>query len=1216
MAKSYALSPEQDKAADIRRSAVAGAGAGSGKTRVLVARYLRLLADGQKPSRIVAMTFSRKAAAELRHRIDEALSHACHAGELEDGPITGEVRGRLFEARSRLGEGHIGTIHSFCQSLMVEEPTLMPDRPGFSVLDPTRVNQLKREALRRAAWAGDPLTSPLAKLRAAGLTRRAIEGMTLALLGRGWELDEARQNHQIAEDRIAELLRQEVDDLRKAVLQAIPPDIKERFTYLLQDAECVSILRSHQAHPDFADSCEVLRTVYQQLHELHKSPTEPSDTLNSLLWFRDVKAPMRGKGLSKIRTPWNPLTHLRDSLAELLPGNPISLDTEMQAYTLTGVLFDWLDEVGDSYREMKVAALGADYNDFLDRVAEGLAVDEGLVRVLRGRYRHFLVDEFQDTDPRQWDIIRALGVPRGDEIGDGSRTLFIVGDRKQAIYGFRGGDNTVFRRAERELTQASIIEKTKTLDDNYRSRRAILDFVNPVFEKIFSADAKLIKADPEGSTAVRAQTMNRARRDGEGGSVTVIRPAESAGKVDKLAEALLTAGVIGEVLRGGFPGIPAPEEYPDDKVREHRLALVGVLAPTRDQLTLIAAALDCLGLGDGYALARGSGVFGTEEAGWLRAALGALTDPRDGIQVAAMLLSPFGGFDYDDLLRLKRLGDERGRRWYNLIDDPAVDGLGGRFADFRPRWCRWRRQAGLVGGSRLTAAVYRDSGLEAALKSQGRPDSWRRLEHILEIIRAEERAGGLTGPADTLVWLRDNEESRDFEEPTPEYAPVVLLTMHAAKGLEFPVVLLPFLDQKTQGSPGDYALAPDSTGNRRLTVQVRTENPPYAPRLTPLGEGIRRRKELDEELERKRLFYVSCTRAMDHLILVNTADKKVESLEGGRAGKLVGRWLNGLVTETGGEVLLDGTPVAGLAERGLPEKKALDASADEKTQVGTELLAPLSVPDPPPVSPSALAEVGRCPLGFYLRRVLKLEGEKSERPSGEWDADRPLGSAFGTALHHLIETGGGVPLKEDEIRRRLADLRNRLIPEEEEEEIETVSAFLEEPERKIIAGLVGHLQRLDGMADWRRIREAGPHYEVPFRLELGGCLVLGRMDCLAELNGGLGIYDFKSTGLTGTDPDRVVEKHGYDIQLGVYALAAERLFGKPVREVALVFTAEGGGFHRLDVAEVSRRAGELLEKAALLARTPFAEVWRNRATDCGDCNFRRLCQGLDGWNAP
>ncbi len=1214
MAKSYALSPEQYRAADIRRSAVVSAGAGSGKTRVLVARYLRLLADGQKPSRIVAMTFSRKAAAELRHRIDEALSHACHAGALEDMPITEEVRGRLFEARARLGEGHIGTIHSFCQSLLVEEPTLMPDRPGFSVLDQTRVNQLKRHALRRAAWASDPLTSPLARLRAAGLTRRAIEGMTLDLLGRGWELDEARRSHGLPEEVLEGLIARCREEAVQQYLAELPDDVLTRIDGQLADADLAGKLRGSELLG--LNAHDVLASLREILGRLARGE-ENFDTLSGgdLDLLLKVKSP---KGIDKRHLHGlNTFKAVGDN-SKTIPDHA-GADTvkiEKEAHALTGVLFDWLDEVADAYREMKVGALGADYNDLLDRVAEGLAGDHGLVRVLRGRYRHFLVDEFQDTDPRQWEIIRALAVPQGDEVTDGSRTLFIVGDRKQAIYGFRGGDNTVFRRAERELTQASIIEKTKTLDDNYRSRQAILDFANPVFEKIFSADAGLIAADPEGSTAVEPQTMNRLRDGGEGGSVTVIRPAESAGKVDKLAEALLTAGVIGEVLRGGFPGIPQPENFPDDKVRDGRLSLVGVLAPTREQLTLIAAALDCLGLGGGYALARGSGVFGTEEAGWLRAALGALTDPRDGIQVAAMLLSPFGGFDYDDLLRLKRLGDEHGRRWYNLIDDPAVDGLGERFADFRPRWCKWRRQAGLVGGSRLTAVIYRDSGIEAALKSQGRPDRWRRLEYILELIRAEERAGGLTGPADTLVWLRDNEESREFEEPTPEYAPVVLLTMHAAKGLEFPVVLLPFLDQKTQGSPGDYALAPDSTGNRRLTVQVRTETPPFAPRLTPLGEGIRRRAELDEELERKRLFYVSCTRAMDHLILLNTADKEVESLEGGRAGKLIGRWLNSLLTEAGGEVLLDGTPVAGLAERGLPEKMEPDASPARTTEVGTELLQPLSVDDPPPVSPSALAEIGRCPLGFYLRRVLKLEGEKSERPSGEWDADRPRGSAFGTALHHLIETGDGVLLTEDDIRRGLADLRNRLIPNEEEEVTESLSAFLEEPDRKAIAALAGHLKRLDGMAGWRRIREAGPHFEVPFRLELGGCLVLGRMDCLAEVDGGLGIYDFKSTGLTDTNPDQVTEKHGYDVQLGVYALAAERLFGKPVREVALVFTAEGGGFHPLDVGEVSRRAGELLKEAAGLVRLPFAEVWRKRATDCGDCDFRRLCKRMDAGNAP
>jgi ATP-dependent helicase/nuclease subunit A len=1211
MNKSYALSPEQNEAADFRRSAVVSAGAGSGKTRVLVARYLRLVADGEKPSRIVAMTFSRKAAAELRHRIDEALSHSFHTGKLEDEPIGEEVRGKLFEARTRLGEGHIGTIHSFCQTLLVEEPTLMSDRPGFSVLDQTRVNQLKSQALRRAAWASDPLTSPLAKLRTSGLTRRAIEGMTLALIDKSWELDEARENHHLPGEVLEGLVAGCREESVRLYLEGLPDDILTLLDGQLADAVLVKKLREKELLEQNAH--EVLLRLRDLLGRLVAGEVN-FDAMSGgdLDMLRGAKSP---SGIDKRHLHgFNTFKAVGEN-SKTIP-NHAGCDTakiEKEAYALAGVLFDWLDEVGDEYRRLKVGALGADYNDLLDRVAEGLRDDPKLVEGLRRRYIHFLVDEFQDTDPRQWEIIRALAVPAGDEVEKGSRTLFIVGDRKQAIYGFRGGDNTVFRRAEREL--APLIKETKTLDDNYRSRQAILDFTNPVFDKIFSTDADLIAADPEGSTAVEPQKMNRLRRDGEGGSVTVINPAESVGKsVDKLQEALLTAGVIGEILRGGFPGIPAQGNYPNDKVREHTLALVGVLAPKREQLTLIAAALDCLGLGGGYALARGSGVFGTEEADWLRAALGALTDHRDGIQVAAMLLSPFGGFSYDDLLRLKRLGDESGKRWFDLVGDPAVDVLGERFASFRPRWCRWHRQAGLVGGSRLTAALYRDSGLEAALKSEGRPDRWRRLEHLLELIRAEERAGNLTGPADTLVWLRDNEESREFEEPTPEYAPVVLLTMHAAKGLEFPVVFLPFLSSKVQGPSSDYALAPDSTGHRRLTVQVRTDDAPFTPKLTPLGESILRRGGLDEELERKRLFYVSCTRAMDHLILLNTADKKVESLTGGRAGKLIGQWLNNLFTENGGEVLLDGKPVAGLVERELPKKKDADAFQPGSTVVNTELLAPLVVPDPPPVSPSALAEVARCPLRFYLRRVLKLEGEKPKTgpSSTNWDADRPWGSAFGTALHHLIETGGGVPLGEDDIRLHLAGLWNRLVSEEEEDVAESVSAFLKEPDQATIAGLAAHLKMLDGLAQWRRIREAGPHYEVPFQLELGGCLVLGRMDCLVEEGGGLGIYDFKSTGLTGADPAPIIEKHGYDVQLGVYALAAEKLFGKPVRETALLFTAEGGGFHRLDVMEVSRRAGELLKEAAELVRLPFAEVWRKRTPGCHDCNLRKLCEKNEG----
>ncbi|MCX7021842.1 MAG: UvrD-helicase domain-containing protein, partial [bacterium] len=615
MAKSYALSPEQNETADIRRSAVVSAGAGSGKPRVLVARSLRLLAEGVKPSRIVAMTFSHKAAAELRQRIDEALSHAFHTRTLEDEPIAEEVRRRLFEARTRLGEGHIGTIHSFCQTLLVEEPTLMSDRPGFSVLDQTRVNQLKRLALRRAAWASDPLTSPLAnraqramplaKLRDAGLTRRAIEGMTLDLLDKGWELDEARENHERPGEVLEELIARCREEAVRLYLDELPEDILALMDGQLSDADLVKKLREKEllglnAHEILLRLRDLLgrliggevnfdTMIGRDLDLLRGVKSPPGINVKHLHGFNTFKA----VGGNSEKTP----KHAGSDTAKI----------EKEAYRLTGVLFGWLDEVGAEYRKLKVGELGADYNDLLDRVAEGLAGDGGLVDVLRGRYRHFLVDEFQDTDPRQWEIIRALAVPRGKEIDDGSRTLFIVGDRKQAIYGFRGGDNTVFRKAEGELEP--LIRQTKTLADNYRSRQAILDFANPAFEKIFSADADLITHDPEGSTAVKPQTMNRAREGGEGGSVTVISPAESAGKVDKLAGALLTAGIIGEILRGEFPDIPAREDYPNDKVRDGRLSLVGVLAPTREQLTLTAAALDCLGLGDGYALARGSGVF-------------------------------------------------------------------------------------------------------------------------------------------------------------------------------------------------------------------------------------------------------------------------------------------------------------------------------------------------------------------------------------------------------------------------------------------------------------------------------------------------------------------------------------------------------------------------------------------------------------------------------
>ena len=1208
-----ALSREQRPAADITRSVVVSAGAGSGKTRVLTVRYLKLIAAGVSPAAVVAMTFSRKAAAELRQRVDRALSRAYQSGLLDGESLDEAARRRLFAARTRLGEGHIGTIHSFCQGVLTAEPTLIPDRPGFTVLDQTSLDSLLGEALARAAGSSDPLAGTLARLRAAGLPRYRIDKATRELLPRRWEIDEVRRTRRRGDAELAELVAQSRREMAEeffALLETTPEEIGDRLDELAADAEVTERLGGKEL--DGCNALELFHELRRILLELSRGPGGFADLdADDLTLLRTVKSP---SGVTKSHLHgWNVFSLVKNAVKTFESCLGVDLyGLERRAAELTDVFLDWLDEVDDEFRRLKVRRRGADYQDLLELTAAGLTEDGDLVRGLRGRYRHFLIDEFQDTDPRQWEIIRALALPP-----DEGRTLFIVGDRKQSIYGFRGGDNTVFRRAAAEVRAAG--GAVLSLDDNYRSAPAVLDFVNPLFEELFGADKALLAADPENSTAVEPQAMNHRRAVEGSGGVVFLQPAEVKDRLlDKLDEALLCGRGLVELLEGRLAGIPAPANHPDEWVRRGERPLVGVLGRTREKLSLIAAALDHLGRGSDYALLRGGGLFAGAEADWLRAALGALVDPRDGVQLAALALSPLGGLDYDDLLRLRRRADELGRPWSALLwgsADGAVAGLGRRIELLRGRLRRWRRSAGLTSGSRLIAELYRESAVGSALRRVGQPDRWRRLEHLLELVRAQERLGVLGGPLDTLTWLRDNEDSRDIEEPLDAGEPIVLLTIHAAKGLEFPVVLLPFLDAKTSAPSWDHVLARDRNGRRRLRLPVRAEEPPYSATLTPLSRELRNRVELRETLEAKRLFYVACTRAEDHLILVRGDKKEKPNLRGEECGKQPLRWINARVGFADGEARLKGDLVGRVWTPADEITSIQNDTASAAAAVDTSLTAPLSVPDPLPVGPSVLGELRRCPRLFYLRRVLKLSSPPRRRaePGEAWTEDGGgrgggRGGAFGGALHHLISLSDGRPLPAPELENLLADYVHSVAEDTDDPES---AAWLGQPGAAVRETLTGHLTRLDGMESWRRIRDAAPRYEVPLRVEVDGCLVMGYIDCLTTETAELGIYDFKST-VVDRPLGELGAHHGYDLQLGVYALAAGRLFSTPVTELGLLYTAPEGGYQPLEVDAAAESAHEALGRAASLARTPFAEVPRGAEEACRDCPFVRLCFGLDG----
>jgi len=850
-------------------------------------------------------------------------------------------------------------------------------------------------------------------------------------------------------------------------------------------------------------------------------------------------------------------------LLKTLPKKLLSLDDEKHAFELSGILLNWMDEVEQRYLRLKERACVVDFADQISSVAAGVAENADFRERLRKRYKHFLIDEFQDTDRRQWEFIRRLSLPTAEEQHSGGRTLFIVGDRKQAIYGFRGGDNTVFDEA-RKMIQNEYGGDYEVLEENWRSRDGVLDFVNPFFQRLFTADE--FRAHP---TAVEPQAMLRSRPNGEGGSTLLVKITKSGKQI--LPKALATAEVLAAVLNGELEGIEPPP---------NRQRWIGVLTRTHNQLSLLSAALEHLGLGDRFSLGKGKGLLHRKEAGWLRATLKALYDQRDSVALAAALLSPFGGFDYNDLLAANEEGDGL-RRVFDENWQPN------RFTEFRHRWKRWKRLASLASVERLVRAIYQDSGIEAALHSTGQSERWEVLTHLREQLRGRD-------PVSALSWLEESDDG-ELEAPAPGQNEIILMTIHSAKGLEFPLVLLPFLDSPPGYGFGSIGVGRVSAKDILPYVGIRKSEPPWELGTSTLSQLILGQEEERGFLEIKRLLYVAATRARDHLLLVYPFEIKHEPLEF-TAGKKAcfGNWLGSLLEVDGDRFLVDGDLAGRYIEWEPPEAEELLPTTEKPVAtIDHSLLPAVSVYDPLPIAPSSLGMLRRCPVEFYLNRVLRVDSFALKELASEKLDEYGYGTVFGSALHYLAETGGGYPLSEDEVRQHLAGFpeQDGLPPD-------------------AVPGLVKHLRLLDKMDIWRQARESGVRFEVDLQAELDGCLFMGRIDAVTDINGEPYIFDFKTTIAEDGDFTSLSRKMGYDLQLTAYALGWEAKYGKRPTGLYLLYTSGAGAAVPIAQQETEGEVKQMLEQAASLAQRPFAELLENEKGNCPRCKLRGLCESL------
>lgn len=830
------LTPQQRRAVDHRgTSVVLASGAGCGKTHVLTRRYVsHLVADGAEVAQVVAITFTDRAAREMRDRI---------RGEVEKLPDPG----RHLRA---LDTAPITTIHGFCGTLLRQFAVPAGLDPGFEVLDDVLSANIRTEALQGSlrGLLEVPVESVAPDSPAAALRElvvlfgwpavvEAVDGLLLAVDRPAWAAWLGRSPDDIAAEWAGPTRRQLLPGWVEYLCAAAP-----------KVAGCLGLLaRMEGGTKAITDKRGRLLAEIPLLHEA----ADLAAAVEELCGLAKVQ------GTSKKDWPdeavydavKDAFTGFRDDLPKKLAAFTDGAD-DAAAAVRVGQLFLHVAAVADdAYAARKKRAGVLDFQDLLV-MARDLLRDRADVRTaVRGRLRFVLLDELQDTDPVQMELIDLL-LGAGKEHGQ----LFAVGDHKQSIYRFRGAEVGLFQALRRAVHPDGQLELTR----NYRSQPGVIGFVNALFARRVPDYDPLAADRPPAGDAASVEFLWSVPGDAAKESVADIRAREADAIAGRIAT-LLDDPTPRVADRGGEPR------------RVERRDVV-ILFRSMSHVATYEAALRRRGLD--YYLVGGRAFFAQQEVYDLLNLLRAVENPQDAASLVGALRSPFCGLSDEAVFLLAAHPDGP---WAGLHDAETVTTLPDDQQPAAERAARlladWRAAKDRLPLARLLNRVIADSGYDAALQFEFLGDrKLANLWKLVDLARSFDRSG-LFGLPEFVARLADLIARQPREEQAatlPETADVVkLMSIHQAKGLEFPVVFVPDL-----AAPGRGDRHPVARWHRGLGCLVRLpsefenreddEKPPFPDFADRLGRVADQLADWQEDL---RVLYVACTRARDLLIL-------------------------------------------------------------------------------------------------------------------------------------------------------------------------------------------------------------------------------------------------------------------------------------------------------------------------------------------------------------
>jgi ATP-dependent helicase/nuclease subunit A len=1055
------------------------AGAGTGKTRELIERLIALVSSGRTELRnVAAITFTEAAAAELRDRVRVKLEESA-----QNDAFSEEERARCQAAITQLDAAAIETLHAFAQRLLTDHPLEAGLPPAVEVQDEIRSSIAFEERWRDFV---DEL-----------LDKQELEPLLLRAFVMAAKPEDVLTGLRAA----AREFHEHWDRLERLEIEAPPLPPIDLSLLIARLDNVIAKMPDCNDHADglYVHLQDAVRPARERLakaqDDLEKLQSLAGRSLttskgNQTNWFREKPG------------------DIRDELKDFEKARQFALNGTRAA--VLGPLIRELRDFILNYAVERRRAGRLEFHDLLVQARRLLRENEGVRQAVRDRFKHLLVDEFQDTDPLQIEIAALIAAPQIDkdthwyeaEIDAGR--LFFVGDPKQSIYRFRRADIELYQHAQ-ERFEDGLVRLTK----NFRSLPSVIAWVNEVFRAMMGTE-------PEDGQV--AYVPLEATREPDASS-PVVRVIGGPKQVELASVRRTEAREIARVIQSSKA--EGWRVRVDDIEREARYDDIALLLPTRTPLPNIEQALEDAGIP--YRVESRSLVYDTQEVRDLLSILRAIDDPTDQVALLAALRSPAFGCADDELLRYKQAGGpwdyRRDMREGLPADNIVVEAMGSLRALHDRRW--WMTISGVV------EAVIRERRLFELAFAHRRPrERWQRLRFVLDQSRAFAEAGGRT-LRQFIDWAdrQAGEGTRVIETvvPEPDDDAVRIMTVHAAKGLEFPIVILAGLNLQAGSSQRKSPVLWDADGRPEVTLGSEFATGGY--------DELAKHEGMMDKQEKVRLLYVAATRARDHLVvsLHHEAKSRGEPTHAARlcdinvhAKKL---WKQvdvsmqlGLLPEPGARHAFDDTPEqheawsAARSERIERGKRVPAYAATELAKMATEAADDPNLEKDPPVEEVPPWKRGRA--GTALGRAVHAVLQSIDLASG----DALEGAAQAQAAAE------GIPGRAGEVAKMVS------------------SALQSNAVREAVAG--GRF--------WRELYVGAP---------VGPDVVEGFIDLLYETPEGLVVVDYKTDNVPGEAAiDEAVTR--YRLQGAAYALALEQSLGRPVARCVFVFARPSGAIER------------------------------------------------------